>query len=221
LTIAWLLVLLATTRSQRRLTPRARRRILRRQSTNLDHLRQDPQRVLLTSLLWFDGAATRPYAPLSVLLLAPAERRLGSARWLATGLATHVGATYLSQGYLRRSIRRSRQPASATSARDVGVSYFMLGVAGRMTAELSPPWRSRSQVAGAAALVANVAITPTFDEVGHLSAFLIGLVAAALATTSRSPSAPAQDDAEDGHADAHRHTRPGADGAGRADGTST
>ncbi len=177
LTLGWLVVLLATTRNQRKLSPRGRGRVLRRASTNLRHLRRRPHRVLFTSLLWFDGAANRPYLPLSIVLMAPAENRMGSARWMATGLAAHVGATYVSQSYLRRSIRRSAAPVHLGNARDVGVSYFMLGIVGRMTGYLPQPWRFRSQVAGAGVLVANLAVNPTFTELGHLSAFHVGVLA--------------------------------------------
>ena len=176
LTVGWLVILAVTTRNQRKLSPRRRRRVLRRESTNLTHLRRDPHRVLFTSLLWFDGADSRPYLPLSVGLMAPAESRLGSARWLTTGLAAHVGATIISQGYLRWRIRRSAAPVGLGNARDVGVSYFMLGIAGRMTGQLLQPWRLRSQAAGTGALMANVAVNPTFTELGHLSAFLVGTV---------------------------------------------
>ncbi|TPG34932.1 rhomboid-like protein [Mycolicibacterium hodleri] len=178
LTVGWLVVLAVTTRNQRKLSPKGRGRVLRRESTNLRHLRRDPHRVLFTSLLWFDGADSRPYLPFSVGLMAPAESRLGSARWLTTGLAAHVGATYVSQSYLRWRIRRSTVSAGLGNSRDVGVSYFMLGIAGRMTGHLGQPWRFRSQAAGTGALVANVAVNPTFTELGHLSAFLVGILTA-------------------------------------------
>jgi hypothetical protein len=150
--------------------------VLRRESTNLRHLDRDPHRVLLTSLLWIDGVSSWPYVPLFLLLMAPAERKMGSARWLATGLAAHVGATYVSQGYLRRSIRRARASVRLRHASDVGVSYFLWGIAGKMTASAPPQWRLRSRAVGVAVLAANVAVTPTFTEVGHLSAFVIGML---------------------------------------------
>jgi hypothetical protein len=63
------------------------------------------------------------------------------------------------------------------NARDVGVSYFVLGVAGALTGYVRPHWRSRSQAAGVAALAGNAALRPTFTEVGHLTAFVVGLAA--------------------------------------------
>jgi hypothetical protein len=177
LTALWFGVLVVTTRRQVTLSPHGRRRVLRRASTNLEQLQRDPHRVLFTSLLWFDGAHAYPYLPLTIGLLAPAEHRLGSARWLLTGLLAHIGATYASQGAVQWSIRRYGTSPELSRARDVGVSYFMLGVAGRMTAELRPRWRRRSRVGGTVGLAANLAVNPKFTEFGHLSAFLLGLAA--------------------------------------------
>jgi hypothetical protein len=67
------------------------------------------------------------------------------------------------------------------NARDVGVSYFVLGVAGALTGYIRSPWRSRCQLGSVAALAGNVVIRPTFTEVGHLTAFVVGLTAAPLA----------------------------------------
>jgi hypothetical protein len=55
------------------------------------------------------------------------------------------------------------------------VSYFEFGVAGALSVYIQPPWRVRVRVATLAALVGNIALRPTFTEVGHLIAFLVGL----------------------------------------------
>ena len=67
------------------------------------------------------------------------------------------------------------------NARDVGVSYFVLGVAGTLSGYLERRWRSKCQVVALAGLAANGAARPTFTEVGHLTAFLVGLTAIPLA----------------------------------------
>jgi hypothetical protein len=69
-----------------------------------------------------------------------------------------------------------RAPTRLVNARDVGVSYFVFGVTGALSGHVEWPWRSRCQAAAVLALVANVAVTPTFREVGHLTAFGVGLV---------------------------------------------
>jgi hypothetical protein len=181
LTFAWLVVLLVTTRIQRSAGRWEWRRIQRRHSTNLRRLRTEPSRVLVTSLFWLDDRKWWPCVPAFIGVLAPAERRLHWWRWLLVGGAAHVVGTYAGQSYLRQMIRRSRAPWRLVVARDVGVSYFVFGAAGTLSGYLQRPWRSRLQVAALVALTTNVAVRPTFTEVGHLTAFLVGLAAIPLA----------------------------------------
>lgn len=181
LTFGWLAVLFVTTRRQRSAGRRGSRRLQRTHSTNLRRLRSEPSRVLVTSLFWLDDRRWWPYVPVFVGVLAPAERRLHWWRWLLVGVAAHVIGTYVGQSYLRRSIRRGNAPRRLVDARDVGVSYFLLGVAGTLSGYVEQPWRLRAQVGTVAALAGNVAVRPTFTEVGHLTAFLVGLGAVPLA----------------------------------------
>ncbi|MGE2717726.1 rhomboid-like protein [Mycolicibacterium litorale] len=180
-TFMWLMVLAFTTRVQRA-AGRARTQLLHSQSTNLTHLSDEPTRVLAASLFWLDGSRWWPYVPAFVAVLAPAERRLGTLRWLVVGTAAHVAGTYLGQGYLRRSIRTAQAPPRLADARDVGVSYFLLGVTGTLSAYLPRRHRMRIRAAGLTLLTANAVIRPTFTEVGHLSAFVTGLALSPLAT---------------------------------------
>lgn len=179
-TFMWLAVLAVTTRVQRH-AGRERSQLLRSQSTNLSHLSEEPTRVLAASLFWLDGKRWWPYVPPFAAVLAPAERRLGTFRWLVVGAAAHVTGTYLGQGYLRWSIRAQQAPPRLADAHDVGVSYFLLGVAGTLSAYLPRRHRSAARAAGFAVLAANAIIRPTFTEVGHLSAFVTGLVLSPLA----------------------------------------
>lgn len=179
-TYGWLLALLVTTRVQRA-AGRRRAQLLRSQSTNLNHLSRRPTRVLAASLFWIDGRRWWPYVVPYVAVLAPAERRLGTARWLAVGIAAHVVGTFIGQGFLRWSIRARRASPRLANARDVGVSYFLLGVTGALSAYLPARYRRACRGAGVAALAVDVAVQPTFTEVGHFSAYLTGLLMTPLA----------------------------------------
>jgi len=181
LTFGWLLVLFVTTRIQRWAGPQRSLRIQKRHSTNLRRLRAQPSRVLVTSLFWLDDRRWWPYVPVFVGVLAPAERRLRWWRWLFVGMSAHVTATFAGQSYLRRSIRKAEAPRRLVNARDVGVSYFVFGVAGALTGYVERPWRSGCQAAALVALAVNAALRPTFTEVGHLTAFVVGLAGAPLA----------------------------------------
>ena len=165
-----------------------RNQLLRSQSTNLNHLSKEPTRVLTASLFWLDGRQWWPYVVPYVTVLAPAERRLGTWRWLAVGVAAHVVGTYLGQGYLRWSIDAEKAPPKLANASDVGVSYFLLGVAGALSAYVPKRYRWWCRGAAVAVLTTNVVVRPTFTEVGHLSAFLTGLASGPLAPgTERRP----------------------------------
>lgn len=181
LTFAWLLVLLVTTRVQRSAGRWGSRRLQRAHSTNLHHLRAEPSRVLATSLFWLDDRKWWPIVPWFIGIVAAAERRLHWWRWLFVGVTAHVVGTYVGQGYLRLMIRMGRAPWRLVAARDVGVSYFVFGTAGTLSGYVAPPWWSRCQAATLTALFVNVAVRPTFSEVGHLTAFLVGLAAIPLA----------------------------------------
>jgi hypothetical protein len=181
LTFVWLLVLLVTTRIQRSAGRRASRRIQHSHSTNLRRLGTEPSRVLVTSLFWLDGHKWWPYVPMFVGVLGPAERRLRWWRWLLVGVAAHVIATYVGQSYLRQSIRDGKAPRRLVDARDVGVSYFVFGAAGALSGYIRRPWRLGCQVAAVTALAGNAVARPTFTEMGHLTAFVVGLAAVPLA----------------------------------------
>lgn len=187
LTTTWLVVLFVTTRIQRSASPRSRRMLLHRHSTNLRHLHNEPTRVLASSLFWLDGRRWWPYVPAYLAVLAPAERRLGWWRWLAVGLAAHALGTYVGQDRLRRAIRSADAPRRLVDARDVGVSYFLLGVLGALTGYVPPPRRSRWQAVLVTGMAGNALINPTHTEIGHLTALLTGLAYA--------PFVPNRDDA--------------------------
>ena len=174
LTYLWLSVLLVTTVIQH-FAGRRLHSILLDQSTNLHHLATNPLEVLVSSLLWIDGKDWTPYLVLFTLILAPAERWLGHARWLAVGLIAHVGATYLSESVLYLLINLHRRPEWQLHARDVGVSYFLVGVAAVLAYRIPPPWRW--PYLGGLIVIFTVAlvIEPSFTSIGHAAAVVVGL----------------------------------------------
>jgi hypothetical protein len=180
LSFAWLLILFVTTRLQRSAGRRKARRIQQAHSTNIVRLRREPHCVLFSSLFWLDGRSWWPYVPVYVGVVVPAERRLGWWRWLLVGVSAHVIATYVSQGRLSWSIRKGHAPRRLINARDVGVSYFVMGVAGALSGYVDRRWRATAQTAAFSALAANAVARPTFTELGHLTAFGVGLAVSPL-----------------------------------------
>lgn len=190
LTYTWLAVLLATTLVQHSLTARTLRTLLQSTSTNLHHLASDPLRVLLQSLLWIDGSYWWPYLLIFTVFLAPAERWLGHLRWAVVGLICHVGATYLGEGYLYWAIQKAAASPRLIDARDVGVSYFVVGIVGVLFYRVPRRWRW-GYLGAAVLLIGGALILRTnFTSLGHLCALAIGLACYPLAR-GRRPAAPA------------------------------
>lgn len=180
-TFGWLTVLFVTTVAQHLLPRWHLLELLRKDSTNLHHLASDPLRVLVTSLLWLDGAAWWPYLVLFCLFLAPAERWLGHLRFVTAGLIAHIVATYLSEGFLYWQIQEAIVSPRYLNARDIGVSYFAVGIIGLLTYHLARPWRWLYLIVAMGYFAGAVAISPRYTPVGHLVALLVGLACYPLA----------------------------------------
>ncbi len=141
-TFSWLMVLLITTVIQHSLSQHALHRFLQARSTNLHHLAGDPLRVLFTSLLWIDGTiggriccCSPPSSPPRRALARP------PLRWFTVGMLAHIGSTYLSEGYLYWTIQEAMVSPPVHRRRDIGVSYFLVGLIGVLTYHVVRPWR--------------------------------------------------------------------------------
>jgi hypothetical protein len=176
LTYLWLIVLLVTTIIQHSLTRQELHTLLVQQSTNIHELATDPLEVLFTSLFWIDGRYWTPYLVLFTLFLAPAEQWLGEIRWLTVGLTAHVGATYLSEGMLYLAIQHHLAPEHLVHARDIGVSYFVVGVIAVLAYHVAPPWRWGYLAVLITVFAVRLIIHVNFTAIGHFSAIFIGLL---------------------------------------------
>ncbi|WP_040794764.1 rhomboid-like protein [Nocardia higoensis] len=173
-TFIWLAILLITTLVGRHLSDDVLYEVLGNRSTNLHHLREDPVRVLVSSAFWLAGGPWIFYLLLYNIFHVPAERWLGTWRWLAVCAIAHVGATYLSEGILYLAIRHGEAPASAVHTLDVGVSYALAGVVGVLAYRIGSPWRYVYAAVVVVYYLIPVLMNPTFTDIGHLSAALIG-----------------------------------------------
>jgi hypothetical protein len=187
LTYVWLVVLLITTIIQHHLTRRELRTVLVHGSTNIHHLATDPLEVLFSSLLWIDGRYWTPYLVLFTLFLAPAEQWLGQIRWLTVGLTSHIGATYLSEGLLYLAIQQHLEPERLVHARDIGVSYFLVGVIAVLAYRIAPPWRWGYLAVLLGVFTVPLIIHLNFTAIGHFSAIFIGLCCYPLARERARP----------------------------------
>jgi hypothetical protein len=174
-TFVWLLILLGTTALMRTMEPELLTHFLRQRSTNLHELSRDPIRVLFLSAMYIDGSYWLPYLVLYNLFHVPAERWLGTRRWLAVAAIAHVGATYVSEGVLYWAIKHHHAPASAVNTLDVGVSYALAGVQGVLTYRIASPWRYVYLVGLLGIYGTILLVSRTFTDVGHFTSVLLGL----------------------------------------------
>lgn len=173
-TFVWLAILTLTTYLISRVNPEFRDRFLRQRSTNLNELRDNPVRVLISSALWIDGGGLWIYYILYNLVHVPVERKLGTLRWLVVVLVAHVGATYLSEGAVYWEVRHGYLPHSAIFTLDVGVSYGLAGVEAVLAYLIEAPWSYYYAGALVAYYGYHLIAGNTFTDLGHFSAIMIG-----------------------------------------------
>ncbi|WP_245843342.1 rhomboid-like protein [Mycolicibacterium vulneris] len=193
LTYGWLLVLMITTFIQTHLTGRELHSVLLHRSTNIHELGRDPLHVLFSSLLWIDGKNFEPYLLLFTLFLAPAEHWLGQLRWLSVGLSSHILATYISEGILYFAIEEHDASQRLVYARDIGVSYFLVGVMAVLSYHIARPWRWG--YLGVLFLIFGFPLITmgselNFTAIGHFTSILIGLCFYPMTRTRSKRSSP-------------------------------
>ncbi len=174
-TYVWLVILLVTSVVANHLSPDVLDHVLGNRSTNLHHLAEDPVRVLVASAFWLAGGGWITYFVVFNVFHVPAERWLGTFRWLCVVVIAHVAATYISEGALYWAIRHDYAPASAVNTLDVGVSYGLAGVVAVLTYRIAAPWCYVYVVGVLAFFTVPVLVDVDFTAVGHLSATVVGL----------------------------------------------
>ncbi|MGW7104468.1 rhomboid-like protein [Streptomyces sp. NPDC054838] len=155
-----------------RLDPRARDRLLRRCSTNVDNLEAGRWETLLSSACTVEEPMPLPYALLLVAVLGYAEYAYGAWWTACVFLFGHAAATLLVHGVLRRTADRETRRAL-----DVGTSYGFNAVLGALTSAL-PHGRPRGAArVGLLAIAARPVLGRgrTFTDAGHLVALGIGI----------------------------------------------
>jgi hypothetical protein len=174
-TYVWLGILFVTTVALHHMSPEFEQHFLRQRSTNIHELSRTPVRVLVASAMWIATGHWVPYALLYTVVHAPAERWLGTARWLAVCALAHVLASVTSEAVLLKAIRDGMAPYSAVNTLDIGVSYALAGVVAVLAYRIATPWRYGYLLAVLVCFGLPLTAGPTFTDVGHFVAVLIGL----------------------------------------------
>ena len=158
------------------------RRLIFSASTNLHNMQQNPVQVLVTSAFWTEGGF--PWTTIAgfLIVMAYAERWLGTARWILLFATGHIGATLLTITAISHAIDRGVIPVKVAVATDVGTSYgytaVLAALAFRFRGSIRLLWASTLTVV----LVVSLWVAPTFTDYGHLCAAAIGFLVATVAT---------------------------------------
>ncbi len=158
--------------------PRMQDRVVAHASTNLHNLHQGRLGTLIGSAFVTDAGPIYLWLPGLICILALAELQWRSGRLALTFVLGHIGATLIVGVGTALAIWMHWAPVSLARASDVGMSYGTAAVLGALTASIPPRWRG-SWVAGWITVgVVSIACNQTFTEVGHLTALLLGMLAA-------------------------------------------
>jgi uncharacterized membrane protein len=159
------------------LSEEARDRVILANSTNVTNLEQHKYWTLITSAFIVEEHIEIPALLLVLCVMSLAELLWGWRRLIVVFLAGHVLASCLVYGLLRAGVHNNAVPGRVLVAADVGVSYGVLGVSGAIAMTL--PVRARRILVPLALLlvVVPLLVRPTFTDLGHLLAILIGFLA--------------------------------------------
>jgi len=179
-----LLTLLVTTATLAGSGAHVVRWLVKGASTNLHNMTWHPVYVLLVSPFWVQSVRwIVPVALLTVAVMGPAERVLGTRTTLLIFAAGHVGATLVTVGAIDVGVSRGWLPHSLAFAADVGPSYGLAALAGVLTFRLRPGLVRRIGLTMLmVALGVAAVVGADFTDAGHLAAAVLGLVIASRLT---------------------------------------
>lgn len=154
-------------------------------STNLANLREHPPLVLGVSAFVLASPWELVLLPVLVYAYGAVQRWLGRTATVIMAVLAHLGACVFVATMLAARVHRGEVSASVAGSVDVGVSYGLAGILGLLTAR-APDRVRRWLIAGVSlALLAVVVLTRSFDDLGHLAAWGIGVAVATLVRRGR------------------------------------
>ncbi|MEV6276186.1 rhomboid-like protein [Nocardia sp. NPDC051832] len=180
---AYAFTLFVTWWTLRGLGPVEERRLILSASTNLYNMHHNPVQVLVASAFWTEG--NFPWVTIAefLIVMAYAERWLGTGRWILLFATGHIGASLVTVYGIARAIEHKVIPLRVAIAPDVGTSYGFTAVLAALAFRFRGVVRLGWVVLVLAVLIAACVSNRTFTDYGHLCAGLIGLLAGTIAST--------------------------------------
>lgn len=177
-TLTYAVILTVASMTLSRLEPAVQNRVVQDASTNLHNLGHGHLETLVVSAFVVDAGPEYQWVPGLVFLLGIGELLWRSGRLLVTLTVCHVGATLMIAAWLVAAVAHGWLPIDVASETDVGMSYGAIGVLGALTPAISRAWRLPWVGWWLGVATAVVIIDRDFAYLGHLVAFLLGMVSA-------------------------------------------
>lgn len=157
------------------------RRLILSASTNLANMRRDPIQVLVASAFWVDGDFPWEFIIVFLVVMAAAERWLGTLRWIFVFAAGHVGATLITVTGIAHAVDRHVLPLRVVLASDVGPSYGISAVLAALAFRLRgwPRWLWVGLLV--VVYLGSAVEGRTFTDYGHVLAMTIGFLVGGVA----------------------------------------
>ena len=136
----------------------------------------------LSAGLWASGLESYlAITVLGLLILAPAEHRMGIRRTFSTLLVSQAAGLLLAAGLIKLA-QRAHEPWPGTLAGETAVGALpgMLGVGYALSCTLTPLWRGRLRLLLTAAIAISVVYIGHLEQVGLACGAAVGLVVMAL-----------------------------------------
>lgn len=149
--------------------------LVEQSSTNLANMAAHPFAVLVLSAFVVSPAAGLVLLIPVVVAYGELQRWLGRAATIVVVVFGHVGATLVVMTLEIAALHRRLVGFDIVVKPDVGVSYGLFAVIGVLLARLPQRWRMPYGIACLLLLVLLLIVDFGFTNVGHASAWLIGV----------------------------------------------
>lgn len=172
------------------LPPAVHAAVVNHTSTNLDNLRHHPISSLVLSAFVLGSPLELAEIPLLVWAYGAVQRALGRGSTVVTGVFGHAGATLFVAVLIATGVTHGLVHPAVTHAEDVGVSYGLAAAAALCVLTMPRRWRLPYALALSAVLVVALLLVHTFTDVGHATAFCVGLCLALVVAAARRAAEP-------------------------------
>jgi hypothetical protein len=155
--------------------PHELRMLVEQSSTNLANMASHPLQVLVFSAFVVSPATGLVLLVPLVIAFGEVERWLGRAALFVIAVFGHIGATLVVMTIQITALHRRLVRFSVVIRPDVGVSYAMFAAIGVLLVRVPRRWRLAYGLASLAVIAILLVWSLDFTNVGHATAWLIGL----------------------------------------------